>query len=336
MRSSALFKAIPLVIATAIPFGLVSCSSDEADDTSTGGTSSGATGGTGGASGSGTGGSTSGSAGQATGGATATGGTGGSTGGAGTGGSAGMSHGGAGASAGGSAGRSGAGAGGMGGSGPAGGGGQGGAATGGASAGGASSGGMGTGGASSGGASSGGMSSGGMAGSTSGGTFTLTSPQQMDGAKFDAKYTCDAPGEKQGQLGNGVIPELDWTGVPAGTKSFAITFIDTTLGETSQFGQHWAMWNIPASAMKIPEAMPATVPAELMPAKQSGAFLTPCAQSLMNNMDDQYEFTIYALSTDTLSVSGTSVKNVLDALKAAMSAQLGTAKLKGHAGLKGK
>ena len=69
-------------------------------------------------------------------------------------------------------------------------------------------------------------------------------------------------------------------------------------------------------------------------AKQSGKFLAPCAQSLTNNTDDQYEFTLYALSTATLDVSGTTVANALTALKA--GTPLGTAKLHGHAGLKGK
>jgi phosphatidylethanolamine-binding protein (PEBP) family uncharacterized protein len=167
-------------------------------------------------------------------------------------------------------------------------------------------------------------------GGTSGGAFTLTSPTLMDGAHFDAKYTCAS---MNGMLGGGVNPELDWSGVPAGTKSFAMTFIDTTLGDTSPMGQHWAIWNIPPTVTKIAEAT-TTITADLMPAKQSGKFLAPCAQSLMNNMDDQYEFTLYALSTDTLAIgTGTSVANALTALKAATP--LGTAKLKGHAGLKG-
>jgi len=78
----------------------------------------------------------------------------------------------------------------------------------------------------------------------------------------------------------------------------------------------------------------ATLAGDLATAKQSGKFLTPCAQSVVNNMDDQYEFTVYALSTTTLSITGTTVANALTALKAITP--LGTAKLHGHAGLKGK
>ena len=83
-----------------------------------------------------------------------------------------------------------------------------------------------------------------------------------------------------------------------------------------------------------------TLSGDLANAKQvaplnNGAFLAPCATSLKNNMDDQYEFTIYALTTPTLAITGTTVANALTALKA-ISPPPPTAKLHGHAGLNGK
>lgn len=185
-----------------------------------------------------------------------------------------------------------------------------------------------------------GTGSGGTAGGSGSGSLMLTSPTHVDGAKFDSKFTCaespPASGKMTGGLGNGINPELDWSGVPAGTMSFAITFLDMTLinAGMDSLGNHWAMWNIPASVMKLPEGT-TMLSGDFAMAKQSGAFLAPCAQSLMNNMDDQYEFTIYALSTATLNVSGTSVANARTALKNAASSVLGTAVLKGHAGVKG-
>jgi hypothetical protein len=51
-------------------------------------------------------------------------------------------------------------------------------------------------------------------------------------------------------------------------------------------------------------------------------------------MDDQYAFTLYALSTTTLNVQGSgTVANALTALHAITP--LGTAVLHGHAGVKG-
>jgi len=126
---------------------------------------------------------------------------------------------------------------------------------------------------------------------------------------------------------------------PAGTMSFAITFLDTTLinAGMDSLGNHWAMWNIPATVMTLPEGT-TTLSGSLMNAKQSGTFLAPCAQSLMGGMDDQYAFTVYALSTATLNVTGgTGVAQARTALANAMTAGqvLATAVLHGHAGLKG-
>jgi phosphatidylethanolamine-binding protein (PEBP) family uncharacterized protein len=190
------------------------------------------------------------------------------------------------------------------------------------------------------GGSSGGSSAGaaGKAGSGSGGGstggFALTSPDHMEGAKFAKDYTCDA---MNGTFGAGVNPELDWSGAPSGTMSFAITFIDTTLGDTNMLGQHWAIWNIPATVMKFPKATGMTLSGDLATAKQTGKFLTPCAQTVMNGTDDQYEFTVWAIPTATLAVTGASptVAQVLTALKA-ISPKPPTATLHGHAGLKGK
>jgi phosphatidylethanolamine-binding protein (PEBP) family uncharacterized protein len=207
---------------------------------------------------------------------------------------------------------------------------------------GSGTGGMGSGGSGSGGTSNdgggtgtgGGSASGGKSGSDGGGTFTLTSPDQADNAKFGTMYTCAA---MNGTFGSGVNPELDWAGVPAGTLSFAMTFIDTKLGDTSPMGQHWAMWDVPPSAMKFPKAT-MTLTGDLAGAKQTNKYLAPCPSG-----NDTYEFTLYALSTATLGVTGAEgtgtansagVAKVLTALKALTP--LGTAKLHGTSGPMGK
>ncbi len=355
MQTPLLNRLAPLLIATGIPLAIMSCSSGDDDSgaagaggtgtSATGGT--GASGGTGGSTGgTGTGGSATGgtgTGGSATGGTgtggSATGGTG--TGGTGTGGTSG-GMGGTSAATGGMGGKATAGSGGTGGKGTAGG------ANGGAASGGAPGGGMG--GKSSGGAPAGGANgagAGGSAGTGGGGTFTLASTDQMDGAKFDGKFTCNG-----GSLGSGINPELHWSGSPAGAMSFAVTFIDTTIGADDAKGQHYAIYNIPASVMEIAQgALSKTLMGDIATAKQAAplnnGFLAPCAQSVTNAMDDNYEFTIYALSTATLSGAGTSVASVLQALGVLTgnkltnppmlnAAVLGTAVLHGHAGLNGK
>jgi Raf kinase inhibitor-like YbhB/YbcL family protein len=117
--------------------------------------------------------------------------------------------------------------------------------------------------------------------------FTLTSPDHLDGAEFAAEFTCNGRG-----LGKGANPELDWIGVPAGTKSLALTFIDTTAA--GDIGQHWAIWDIPVSVLKLPKALDKMLTG-VTGAKQTNAYLPPCPAA-----DDRYEFRLYALDQETL------------------------------------
>jgi phosphatidylethanolamine-binding protein (PEBP) family uncharacterized protein len=196
---------------------------------------------------------------------------------------------------------------------------------------------MGTGGAAaSGGASLGGHSNGGasLGGATGAGGasttgFTLISPDQADNAKFGMEYTCAA---SNGTFGSGVNPELDWSGAPTGTMYYAITFIDTKLGEDNAMGQHWAAWDIPGSAMKMLKGT-TMLTGDLQGGKQTNKYLAPCPSG-----NDTYAFTIYALSA-SLSVSGAEgtgtsnsagVAKVIAALRAVTP--LGTAVLHGTSG----
>jgi hypothetical protein len=163
--------------------------------------------------------------------------------------------------------------------------------------------------------------------------MTLTSPEQAEGAKFGTAYTCAA---SNGTFGAGVNPELDWTGAPSGTKSFALTFIDTKLGATSAMGQHWAAWDIPPTVKQFPKGT-TTLTGDLMGAQQTNKYLAPCPSG-----NDTYEFTLYALAEATLSVTGASgsgtsnsagVAKVLAALQAVKP--LATATLHGTSGAKG-
>jgi phosphatidylethanolamine-binding protein (PEBP) family uncharacterized protein len=316
MRFPQLSRSAVTVLGLAV--ALAGCGSSTGDGGGTGGSSPGtgghATGGTTGTGGSGTGGS------PATGGTTGTGGvaTGGTTGtgGSGTGG----------ASTGGATGTGGAGTGGAGGGGASGNGGH--PATGG------NGGHPATGGNGGGAAGSAGKSGTGGTAGTAGGTLALTSPDQAEGAKFGTMYTCAA---NNGTFGAGVNPELDWTGVPTGTMSFAITFIDTKIGADMAMGQHWAIWDIPASVAQFPKGT-TTLTGALATAMQSNKYLAPCPSG-----NDTYEYTLYALSTATLDVTGASGSNtsnsagvakVLAALK--LVTPLGTATLHGTSGPMGK
>ena len=136
-------------------------------------------------------------------------------------------------------------------------------------------------------------------------------------------------------------PELDWSGVPAGTKSFAMTFIDTTLGEDSQFGQHWAIWNVPwdpatGKVTMFPEALPMTLTGRFR--ERQAEWEVP--DTLRAVGDEQHGRPVRVHSLRALDpdpgITGTSVANALTALRAATATTLGKVVLKGHAGLKGK
>jgi phosphatidylethanolamine-binding protein (PEBP) family uncharacterized protein len=269
----------------------------------------------------------------ATGGAAGTGGSGGASvpaagtsSGAGSGGAAGA---GAGGAAGAATGGTGAGNGGMGGT-------VGGAAAGGASGASGSAGssaagiagaagsGSGAGGAS--GAAGGGSgTSGSGSGGTGSGAFTLTSPNHMEGAVFGDKYTCAMAG-----FNGSLLPELNWTAGPAGTMSYAITFIDVTLTKgqpPNELGYHWVIWNIPSTTQTLPEEFKDQASVGAM---ENRDYLGPCPNAGGGSANtDTYEFTIYALSQESITISGSGTDAVKDAETKLEMMNLAKAKLTG-------
>ena len=77
--------------------------------------------------------------------------------------------------------------------------------------------------------------------------FTLTSDDVEHGAVL-------APAQRSGMMGAGgedMSPQLSWSGVPAGTKSYAVTVYDPSAPTGSGFW-HWAVVDIPASVTSLP------------------------------------------------------------------------------------
>jgi phosphatidylethanolamine-binding protein (PEBP) family uncharacterized protein len=136
----------------------------------------------------------------------------------------------------------------------------------------------------------------------------VTSSTLMDGAMFPVDATCETTMSASQQ------PQLMWTGAPAGTMSFAIVFVDTTLinmTPPNNNGFHSAIWDIPATVSMLPQGLPAGSPpagiAGLEMVKQkkapSGmAYLGPCPNfpSTMRTMTHDYAFRLYALSQASL------------------------------------
>ncbi|MEU8901087.1 YbhB/YbcL family Raf kinase inhibitor-like protein [Nocardia sp. NPDC048505] len=77
--------------------------------------------------------------------------------------------------------------------------------------------------------------------------FTVTSTTVSAGAAWPpAQWSSGAPGGKD------VSPQLNWSGAPAGTKSYAVTVYDPDAPTGSGFW-HWAVANIPATTTTLPE-----------------------------------------------------------------------------------
>jgi Raf kinase inhibitor-like YbhB/YbcL family protein len=76
-------------------------------------------------------------------------------------------------------------------------------------------------------------------------TLQLTSPSFSTGASIPARYTCD---------GRDMSPPLQWTGVPAGVKSFALIVHDPDAPAGDWV--HWVAYNIPSAAVGLRENQP--------------------------------------------------------------------------------
>jgi Raf kinase inhibitor-like YbhB/YbcL family protein len=79
--------------------------------------------------------------------------------------------------------------------------------------------------------------------------MTLTSTGWTDGGAIPAQYT---------QAGARVSPPFAWSNVPDGVMSFVLIAhdLDAATGNGTDDILHWMLWNIPAAARSLPEAIP--------------------------------------------------------------------------------
>ena len=124
------------------------------------------------------------------------------------------------------------------------------------------------------------------------GVMLLVSTVFAEGAAIPARYTCD---------GDDVSPPLAWEGAPAGTRGYALVCDDPDA--PVGVWDHWILFNIPAAATGLPEAMPADPIQPLGTVAQKAAhglnswrrtgYGGPCPPSGTH----RYYFTLYALDT---------------------------------------
>ena len=126
-------------------------------------------------------------------------------------------------------------------------------------------------------------------------TFTLTSTGFADGGALP-----DAQVQARGNRS----PQLSWSGMPEGTKSFAITCYDPDAPTGSGFW-HWTVANLPADVTELAEgASPAGLPKGAVEGRTDfgepgfgGAAPPP------GHGPHRYIFTVFAVDTEKLDVS---------------------------------
>jgi len=126
--------------------------------------------------------------------------------------------------------------------------------------------------------------------------------------------------QKHGKKNQNVSPELSWQNVPVGTKSFALSVVDTSL--KPNYYVHWLVADIGADIPSLEEGAGGST---RMPAgsKELKPYEGPFPPAGTHN----YEFTLYALSTDKLGLRSNASLDEFD--MAVKPRALATAKLVG-------
>jgi len=75
--------------------------------------------------------------------------------------------------------------------------------------------------------------------------LTLTSPQIQDNGQLAVKNACSDKQRSPNCVGENISPPLEWSGVPEGTKSFALLLFDPE-GRAPAGVSHMVLYGIPA------------------------------------------------------------------------------------------
>lgn len=133
--------------------------------------------------------------------------------------------------------------------------------------------------------------------------ITLSSSAFLDEGVLPVVYTCD---------GKDISPQIAWDKVPANTKSLALIISDPTAPKGVFY--HWVLFNLPAKAMEVPEAMTPAVKGAVIGQNDFGKtqYNGPCPPK---GSAHSYVFTVYALDTMLTLKKGAMPKDVLDAMQ---------------------
>jgi Raf kinase inhibitor-like YbhB/YbcL family protein len=133
--------------------------------------------------------------------------------------------------------------------------------------------------------------------------FVLSSPDAQLAAKVPDVYTANLFGCTGGNLS----PPLQWTGAPAGTKSFVLTLFDPDERSTPSGWWQWVVYDLPSTVDKLAKGAGAEHSSILPPGTRQGrtdlgndAYHGPCPDK--GDPPHGYTFTVYALNVEKLDV----------------------------------
>lgn len=124
---------------------------------------------------------------------------------------------------------------------------------------------------------------------------------KMDGT-IPARFTCD---------GDDISPELNFSNIPEGTKSFALTMEDPDVPKSIRadgMWNHWIIWNIPPSTTRVEEG--ASIGVMGIGTNGKTAYMGPCPP----DREHRYIFTLYALDSLLSLPKGSTKDELLQAL----------------------
>ncbi|MFC1916438.1 YbhB/YbcL family Raf kinase inhibitor-like protein [Chloroflexota bacterium] len=142
--------------------------------------------------------------------------------------------------------------------------------------------------------------------------LTVTSPAFPEGGKIPAKYTCE---------GQDISPALSWGEPPDGIQSLAL-IMDDPDAPVGIF-THWVLFNLPADAVELPEAMPAQtqLPDGSLQGKNDFGKIGYGGSCPPPGRPHRYQFTLYALDQPLDLKAGASKKQVIEAIQEHILAQ---------------
>jgi Raf kinase inhibitor-like YbhB/YbcL family protein len=136
-------------------------------------------------------------------------------------------------------------------------------------------------------------------------TMKLSSTAFQDGGMIPSKYTCDGPN---------ISPPLNWSGLPANTKSIALIVDDPDA--PAKTWVHWVLYDLPSTQTELAEdikphaALAAGGRQGTNDFRQTG-YGGPCPPGGTH----RYFFKIYALDSETSLKDGATKDDVERAMK---------------------